>query len=102
MLPQRKIKRLIYPTALIDREVARLQRDLRRLYRSYRRHEVNRLHCLTDGEVLIKAAFAKGESNVKLFLLKHGVIYDGDRAELEDSLQSALNSWRRIIGAFES
>ena len=102
MLPQRKIKRLIYPTALIDREVARLQRDLRRLYRSYRRHEVNRLHCLTDGEALIKSAFAKAESNVKLFLLKHDVIYDGDRSELDDSLQSALNSWRRIIGAFES
>jgi hypothetical protein len=102
MLPPRNVKRLIYPTALIDREAARLQRDLRRLYRSYRRHEVNRLNCLTDGEALIKSAFAKGESNVKLFLLKYGVIYDGDRAELEDSLQNALNSWRRIIGAFES
>ncbi len=102
MLPRRNLKRLIYPTALIDREVAKLQRDLRRLYRSYRRHEENRLHCLTDGEALIKAAFAKGESNVKLFLLKHGVIYDGDRAELEASLQSALDSWRRIIGSFES
>lgn len=102
MLPQRNVKRLIYSTALIDREVARLQRDLRRLYRRYRRHELNRLHCLTDGEALIKAAFAKGESNVKLFLLKYGVIYDGDHAELEASLQSALESWRRIIGTFEN
>jgi hypothetical protein len=95
-------KFLIYPTVLIDREVALLQRDLRRLYRSYRRHEVNRLYCLTDGEALIKAAFAKGEANVKLFLLKHGVTYEGNRAELEASLQSTLDSWRRIIGAFES
>jgi hypothetical protein len=102
MLPQRNVKRLIYPTALIDREVARLQRDLRRLYRRYRRHELNRLQCLTDGEALIKSAFAKGEANVKLFLLKHDVIYEGNRAELEASLQSTLDSWRRIIGAFES
>lgn len=102
MLSQRKVNRLIYPTELIDREVARLQRDLRRLYRSFRRHELNRLQCLTDGEALIRAAFAKGESNIKQFLLKHGVIYDGDRSELEGSLQSALDSWRRIIGSFES
>ena len=102
MLPQKNLRRLIYPTALIDREVDRLQRDLRKLYRSYRRHEMNKLHCLTDGEALIKAAFAKGESNVKLFLLKYGVVYDGNRAELEASLQGTLKSWRRIVGAFES
>jgi hypothetical protein len=102
MLSQRKVKRLIYPTELIDREVARLQRDLRRLYRSFRRYELNRLQCLTDGEALIKLAFAKGESNIKQFLLKHGVVYDGDRSELEASLQSALESWRRIIGSFKN
>ena len=100
MLSQRKLKRLIYPTELVDREVARLQRDLRRLYRRYRRQELNHLHCYVDGEALIRASFAKAESNVKVFLFKHGVVYDGDHSEIDATLRSTLESWRRLVDAF--
>ena len=95
-----KPKRLIYPTQLIDREAGRLQVQLRRIYRSYQRHHINKMHCLTDGEATIRAAFQKMQSNIKVFCSKHGLIFDGDFTELEQGLNETLTSWRKIVDYF--
>ena len=95
-----KPKRLIYPTQLIDREAGRLQVQLRRIYRKYQRHLINKLHCLSDGEAAIKAAYQKMQGNIKDFCSKHGLIYDGNFTELEQGLNETLNSWRKIVDHF--
>lgn len=95
-----KTNRLIYPTDLIDREVGRLQVRLRRIYRSYQHHHINKVHCLADGEAIIRAAFQKMQSNIKVFCSKHGLVFDGDFSELEQGLNESLNSWRRIVEHF--
>ena len=99
-MPQPKLKRLIYPTELIDRESGRLQVQLRKIYRKYQRHLINKLHCLGDGEAAIKAGYQKMQDNVKDFCSKHGLVYDGDFSELEAGLNESLNSWRKIVGHF--
>jgi hypothetical protein len=94
-----KPRRLLYPTELIDRNVARLQRDLRRLYKQYRLHHINKLQAQTEGESLINAAFKKAETDVVAFLSKHG-LNDGDHAELVQVQQDFLVYWRGIINDF--
>ena len=95
-----KPKRLLYPTSLIDREVARLQVALRRLYRQYKRREIGRVQCLVTGESTIRTAFNQAESNVKAYLTKHGLVFDGDPSELDETLQSTLMGWRRVVDRF--
>jgi hypothetical protein len=99
-MPQPKLKRLIYPTQLIDREATRLQVQLRRIYRSYQRHHINKVLCLGDGEGAIKVAFQKMQVDVKDFCSKHGLIFDGDFTELEEGLNESLTSWRKIVDHF--
>jgi hypothetical protein len=84
-MPQ-KPKRLMYPTALIDREAGRLQVQLRRIYRSYQRHHINKSQSIIFGEATIRTAYQKMQSNIKDFCSKHGLIYDGDFSELEHGL----------------
>ena len=98
-MPQ-QVKRLMYPTALIDREAGRLQVQLRRIYRSYQRHHINKLHCLSDGEAVIKAAFAKMLENIKVWCSNHRLVFDGNFTELHQSLDETLNSWRKIVDHF--
>ena len=95
-----KPKRLIYPTQLIDWEAGRLQIQLRRIYRQYQRHHINKMHCLSDGEAIIRAAFEKMQRNIKVFCSKHGLVFDGDFSELEQGLAETLVSWRRIVDHF--
>jgi sulfite reductase alpha subunit-like flavoprotein len=95
-----KPKRLLYPTNLIDREVARLQVALRRLYRQYKRREIGKVQCLVAGEDSINKAFSKAEQDIKTYLTKHGLSYGGDRSELDDCLQSTLAGWRRLVDRF--
>ena len=99
-MPQSKPKRLIYPTQLIDREAGRLQVQLRRIYRKYQRHHINKLHCITDGEAVIRAAYQKMMNNVKDFCSKHALIFDGDFTELHQGLTETLVSWKRIVDNF--
>jgi hypothetical protein len=95
-----KPKRLIYPTQLIDREAGRLQVQLRRIYRSYQHHHLNKLQCLGDGETAIKAAYQKMQNNIRVFCSKYGLAFDGDFSELEQGLTDALTSWRKIVDHF--
>ena len=95
-----KPKRLIYPTQLIDREAGRLQVQLRRIYRKFQRHHLNKLQCISEGEATIKAAFQKMKENIKNFCSKHGLIFDGDFTELEQGLNETLTSWRKIVDHF--
>ena len=95
-----KPKRLIYPTYLIDLEAGRLQVLLRRIYRKYQRHHINKLQCLGDGEAAIRAAFAKMCEGVKTFCSNHNLVFDGDFRELHEGLTQTLQSWRRIVDHF--
>ena len=95
-----KPKRLIYPTQLIDREAGRLQVQLRRIYRKFQRHHLNKMQCLSEGEATINAAYQKMQSNIRVFCSKHGLIFDGDFSELEQGLNESLNSWRKIVDHF--
>src|SRR3972149_12293507 len=97
MAQPQKPKRLLYPSALIDRRVALLQRVLRRLYRRFRKGELNRLQCFTDGEAKIKASYQQAETDVKACLERHGVSWLGDPAELTQGLQDTLTAWRGIV-----
>jgi flavorubredoxin len=58
------------------------------------------MHCITDGEAAIKAAFQKMQSNIQVFCSKHGLIFDGDFTELHQGLTETLASWRRIVDSF--
>ncbi len=95
-----KPKRLLYPTQLIDKNVAILQRNLRRLFRQYRKHEINKLQALTDGELLIKQAFEKAEEDIKKYLIKHNLVFSGDQSELENGLIFYLEKWQHIVKTF--
>ena len=96
-----KPKRLLYPIELIDRRVAVLQRDLRRLFRRYRRNELTKLQCLLDGEALIKQAFSQAEADVKAYVTKHGLIYEGNRNDLLQGLNQTLALWGHIVIDFK-
>ena len=100
MAQNHRPKRLLYPSALIDRRSAPLQRDLRRLYRRFRRGELNRLHCLVDGEAAIMQSFEMAQADIKIYLEQHGVTWTGDQSELTRGLEDTLESWRGIVRDF--
>jgi hypothetical protein len=93
---------VLYPTALIDRNVGLLRRNLRRLHLSYRRNHVNALMCLSDGEGLIRGAYGRMQADVKVFILKRGLAYSGDQSELEEGLSDSLGRWRRVVHDFST
>jgi hypothetical protein len=92
--------RLLYPRELIDRQVARLQRDLRRLYGRFRRGEITREEAWVEGEAAIKGSFAQAQADVAAYMQKHGVVWRGNFREIQQGLVDTLVSWRGIVDDF--
>ena len=95
-----KPKRLMYPTGLIDRRVGRLQRDLRLLYRRIKRGELSRIQADASGQFMIRESFKVAERDIKVWLEKHGLRYEGDHSELNDALENTLKLWRGVVTDF--
>ena len=95
-----KPNRLLYPTVLIDRQVTKLQRDLRRLLRAYRKGTLNRLQCQVQGEAAINTAYTAIQCDIKTYLQKRGLLFMGDFTVLEQRLMETLTRWRKITDDF--
>ena len=90
----------MYPTGLIDRRVGRLQRDLRLLYRRVKRGELTRIQADASGQFMIRESFKVAERDIKAWLEKYGLRYEGDHSELNDALENALKLWRGVVADF--
>lgn len=95
-----KPNRLLYPTVLIDRQVTKLQRDLRRLLRAYRKGTLNRLQCQVQGEAAINTAYTAIQCDIKTYLQKRGLLFMGDFTSLDERLLETLMRWRRLTDDF--
>jgi|DewCreStandDraft_4_1066084.scaffolds.fasta_scaffold02727_37 hypothetical protein len=90
-------KRLLYPTELVDRRVFRLQRELRLLLRRFRRGEISKLQLDADGQYAIQRSFKVAESDIRVWLEKRGLKFEGDRSELTVALEEALKRWQMVV-----
>jgi len=95
-------QRLLYPSNLTQRHTARLQIQLRRIYQRFRRGELTKMAALIEGEQVIKTSFQAQQADVKDYFGKHGIIWEGNPAALEKTLQDTLAGWERIVNDFSS
>lgn len=95
-----KPKRFLFPAERIDLNSARLQVELRRRYRSYRRSFITQFEAYRDGFAAIKRNSANMQFDVETQLNRLGLIFSGDFSLLQEAEQSALDSWRRVIADF--
>jgi hypothetical protein len=77
-----KLHRLFYPTELIDRQVIRLQRDLRNTYSLYRRGQLSQLQALLLGDTKITASFNQTLADIKKFLQKHNLSFSSKNKKI--------------------
>jgi hypothetical protein len=96
-MPMQKTKRVIFPVQQIDVSVGKLQRDLRRIRSRYMKGELGKLQAQTLGEYTIKQVFNELEVQLRSFINSHGLLFDGDRQQLEQGLQETLERWRHIF-----
>jgi hypothetical protein len=85
--------RLLYPRELIDRQVARLQRDLRRLYGRFRRGEITREEAWVEVKLRLKVFCAGSGQLSAAYMQKLGVVWRGNFLEIQQGLVDTLVSW---------
>ena len=95
-------QRLLYPSNLTQRHTARLQIQLRRIYQRFRRGELSKMAALIEGEQAIKESFDAQQQDVKEYFQRHGITWEGNKADLEKTLQDTLEGWERIVNDFTS
>ncbi len=98
MKPKFKTRTLLFPTLLIDYQVSKLQRDLRRILQSYRRNKLSKLDCLTLGNTIIQQSQIEMQREVTKYLSKHrvkpSIVLD------ENRLSDTLTRWDRLVNDF--
>ena len=94
-------KRLLFSQTLINRNVTRLQVQLRRLYREYKRTpNVAKSLVIKVGDELIYRAYRQMQDDVKAYVERRGLRYEGDNTELNEGLKEMLETWRGIVDDF--
>ena len=99
----RRLRRLLFPEEQIDRNAGRLRRELRWLYRAYRRGLVGKVECLLQGSAAVRRSGANMSLAVKAYVERFGLVFDGgDTGFFEGAVEDAVARWRRCVEDFEN
>lgn len=102
MAPPSSLRRLLFPVEQIDRNANVLKRDLRRVYRWYRRGWLSKVECDLAGVRVIRRSSGNMQLRVEAYVERFGLVFGGDVGFLLEAEQDAVLRWHRCVGDFES
>lgn len=100
-MTSRLLRRLIFPSDLVDRNANRLKRDLRRLYSAYRRGWINKLEAHSQGSREIIQSAENMRLRVQAYIERKGLTWGGDTGFLEEAVDEAVARWIRVVNDWQ-